>query len=64
MSQPVQECGRQGGIPEHLHPIRKAQIGRDDHRAPLMALGQNLKQVLTALPGKIDVSQLIETINP
>ncbi len=29
-----------------------------------MALGQNLKQVLTALPGKIDVSQLIETINP
>ncbi len=60
VSEPVQKRGGHVGIAKDLGPVDKAEVGRDDHRAPLVTLGQDLKKQLRAHLGEGDITELVE----
>ena len=39
--QPVQDRLAEPGVGEHLRPFRERQVGRNDHRRPLRAVGDH-----------------------
>ena len=64
VGQPVQESRSEIGVPEYLGPVPEAEVAGDDHRAPLVALGQDLEQELGSFLGEGDVAQLIDDEQP
>lgn len=61
VEQSVEECSGEGGISGQGHvPLSKGQIGGEHHRAPLVAFGNHLKEVIGLLSTKGQVPDLVD----
>ena len=48
------------GIAEHGRPFAEGEVGRDDHRGPLVELADQVEQQLAAGAGERQVAELLE----
>jgi hypothetical protein len=48
VAEAIEQCGSELFVTEYLDPFRERQIGGDDGRAALVALGQQIEQQLAA----------------
>src|SRR3989304_4660916 len=60
MSEAIQEGSGQAGIAEDLRPTGEVQVGGDQHRPPLVALGEDAEQQLSAGLGEGDEPDPVE----
>src|SRR3990170_4293904 len=60
MGEAVQEGSGQAGVAEDLRPAGEVQIGGDQHRPPLVALGEDAEQQLGAGLGEGDEPDLVQ----
>src|SRR4030066_1821082 len=58
MGEAVQEGSGQAGVAEDLRPAGEVQVGGDQHRPPLVALGEDAKEQLSARLGEGDEPDL------
>ena len=59
MSQPIEQSGGKLFVGKDLNPLGERQIRSDDGLAPLVALGQQVEQQLTAGAFERDETQFI-----
>src|SRR3989304_3657124 len=60
MGEAVQESRREVGVPEDLRPTGEVQVGGDQPRPPLVALGEDAEQQLGAGLGEGDEPDLVQ----
>ena len=50
VAEAVEQRGRELLVAEDLHPLAEGEVGGDDRRAPLVALGEQVEEQLAAGP--------------
>ena len=60
MGQAIEQSRRHLRITEHARPFAKGEIGRHDHRGPLVEPADQMEQKLSASLGERQVAELIK----
>ena len=59
VAEAVEQRGGELLVAEDLHPLAEAQVGRHQGRAPLVTLGEDVEEQLTAGPIEGDKPQFV-----
>ncbi len=60
MQQPVEQCGGDHRVAEHLTPFGEAAVGGEHHGALLVACADQLEEQVGAFPGQGQVADLVD----